>query len=392
MSYQLPANGFTVAIDRPAADVVLSQPFVHITGWVASTGPLPTRLCLVGGGGAELPVHMFDRPDVVATLPGHRVTGFDALVASPDLLGAAPVRLRVGQSERFELVDLPLRFEVASVQAIADDLPRRRERVRSVLACANGCAGDLAFLADHVHCPACGTRWPMTQGRPDLRSGTLRRAIDGGKPAAVSSNGYDPIAWSIINRLPNGLILDNGAGLRDRYLPNVVNLEIAALPGIDVLGVGEHLPFKDNSFDAVFSFAVLEHVRDPFACANEIARVLKPGGTLYAAVPFLQPFHGYPDHYYNMTSHGLRNLFERTLRIDEMGVPDSGKPFWALNWMLRSYVEGLPAEVAERFRTMTVNQLLGDPVAHLVNDYVRGLSAAADEELACVNYLIATKP
>jgi hypothetical protein len=26
-------------------------------------------------------------------------------------------------------------------------------------------------------------------------------------------------------------------------------------------------------------------------------------------VPFLQPLHGYPHHYYNMTGEGLRNLF-----------------------------------------------------------------------------------
>jgi SAM-dependent methyltransferase len=172
----------------------------------------------------------------------------------------------------------------------------------------------------------------------------------------------------------------------------VINLEICDLPTTDVMGVGEHLPFRDHSFDAVFSLAVLEHVRDPFACAREIARVLKPGGVLYAAVPFLQPFHGYPDHYYNMTSHGLRNLFAQHLRIDELGVPASGKPFWALNWILRSYVNGLPADVAQRFRGMTVDQLLGDPLAHLPNDYVTALSPAADEELACVNYLLATKP
>jgi hypothetical protein len=60
--------------------------------------------------------------------------------------------------------------------------------------------------------------------------------------------------------------------------------------------------------------------------------------------------------------------------------------------MLRSYVNGLPADVAARFRSMTVEQLLGDPLAHLPNEYVTTLSPAAEEELACVNYLIATKP
>lgn len=41
------------------------------------------------------------------------------------------------------------------------------------------------------------------------------------------------------------------------------------------------LPYDDESFHAVLSCGVLEHVRDPDASLDELARVLKPGGTLY---------------------------------------------------------------------------------------------------------------
>ena len=80
-----------------------------------------------------------------------------------------------------------------------------------------------------------------------------------------------------IHRLQDGLILDCGAGRRPIYYSNVVNFEIVAYDTTDVRGVGESLPFETDSFDAVFSFAVLEHVKDPFRCASEICRVLKPG-------------------------------------------------------------------------------------------------------------------
>ena len=42
----------------------------------------------------------------------------------------------------------------------------------------------------------------------------------------------------------------------------------------------EQLPFPDDSFDRVLSVQVIEHLLDPPAGIHELARVLKPGGTL----------------------------------------------------------------------------------------------------------------
>ena len=41
------------------------------------------------------------------------------------------------------------------------------------------------------------------------------------------------------------------------------------------------LPFENESFDAVLSCGVLEHVQEPEASLEELKRVLEPGGTLY---------------------------------------------------------------------------------------------------------------
>jgi SAM-dependent methyltransferase len=50
-------------------------------------------------------------------------------------------------------------------------------------------------------------------------------------------------------------------------------------------------PFKDNSFDAVFSSYVAEHFEEgPEALFREIHRVVKPGGLFFVVVPFNNAF------------------------------------------------------------------------------------------------------
>tara|TARA_B100000902_G_C27253589_1_gene886612 strand:- start:341 stop:1273 length:933 start_codon:yes stop_codon:yes gene_type:complete len=56
-------------------------------------------------------------------------------------------------------------------------------------------------------------------------------------------------------------------------------------------GIGEKLPYDDNSFDFVVSTDTFEHVQDLKNTMDECFRVLKPNGMLLAVFPqFLQPF------------------------------------------------------------------------------------------------------
>jgi len=52
-----------------------------------------------------------------------------------------------------------------------------------------------------------------------------------------------------------------------------------------ILGNAEHLPFKDNHFDAIALFDVLEHIKNHEEAIQEVFRVLKKGGLCFITVP-----------------------------------------------------------------------------------------------------------
>lgn len=208
----------------------------------------------------------------------------------------------------------------------------------------------------------------------------------------VSQHSYDPYALRIINQFPEGLILDCGAGKRAEYLSNVVNFEIVPYDTTDVVGVAEELPFADASFDGVVCLNVLEHVKNPFQAAKEISRVLKPGAQLYCVVPFLQLRHGFPNHYYNMTAEGLKNLFDPYLKIDSQEVIASGLPIWSLWLLIMHWAAGLTEPTKSEFLNLKLSDLMHHPVAIMNQDFVTKLSADKNFELASTTALFATKP
>lgn len=236
-----------------------------------------------------------------------------------------------------------------------------------------------------------GAIWQETGRCYNCLPPTLRDAFEVIPTDCVSAHPYDPYAEELIAACKTGWVLDCGAGFRAQPRDNVVAYEIVAYPSTDVLGVAEVMPFRDGVFDAVICLNVLEHVKDPFRAAREIARVLRPGGKLYCVVPFLQPLHGYPHHYYNMTAQGLRNLFADTLVVDRQIMLASGLPVWTLNGILNTWRAGLTGAVLEEFDSSTVAQLSADPVTLLERRFVTALSEAKNFELASTTALFATK-
>lgn len=376
-------------LDEPSQPAVLTRPDAVIRGWIVSAdqtiGDVYLRL-----GEVDVKLATADRPDVRAVFPGEHTVGFEARVrVDPTWTGPAALRWRLGDEMAEAELDV-----VVDGTSIANFLARKRrklDRVRRYLRCPK-CGSTLGDEMNGLACDrqSCDSRFVSDFYAHDFIDDAGRAYGGVISTSNVSAHPYTPETQKVVDDNVDGLVLDAGAGFRPDYIDHVVNLDVVGYDSTDVLGIGERLPFADSTFDAVISIAVLEHVRHPFECASELERVLKPGGTLLAMVPFLQPFHGYPDHYYNMTSHGLQNLFER-LDIEALYVPEAGAPIQTLTWFLDLWARGLPDETAAAFRAMTVDELIADPNVLGREAFAADLAPDVAEQIASVTCLIGRK-
>jgi SAM-dependent methyltransferase len=135
---------------------------------------------------------------------------------------------------------------------------------------------------------------------------------------------WGPRSLQLISELkPGSIFLDFGAGIKraEELAPNAVFIDAVHFPNIDIVNTADNLPFRSDIFDLVVSQAVFEHLPNPFQTANEIFRVLKPGGRVLIETAFMQPFHADPNHYFNMTIEGLRKIMEKFDILDLEVMP-----------------------------------------------------------------------
>ncbi len=149
---------------------------------------------------------------------------------------------------------------------------------------------------------------------------------------------FDHYAKKVFEK--GGFILDIGGGLRlDPKRGNVTNSDIQKKLGAEIarpdvqFKISDYtdkyspdfvedihqLSFSENTLDGLFCLAVLEHVYDPKKAAEEIVRVLKPGGRAFIYVPFLYRYHAhrsdYKD-YYRYSKDGIAYLFRGCSHIE----------------------------------------------------------------------------
>jgi SAM-dependent methyltransferase/uncharacterized protein YbaR (Trm112 family) len=256
-----------------------------------------------------------------------------------------------------------------------------------ILACPV-CKGELQRTADHLDCVACARRYPIVGEVPILLPDPSQPTAPNETDLGVRS-GYDPwLHRMVVQSLADDqVVVEVGCGNMTLDDPCILRMDVSLTPYVDLVGDVHALPFKPATLDFVFGLAVLEHLRNPFTAASEIYAALKPGGYVYGEANFVFGYHGYPHHFFNMSLHGLEQVFQafRPLRV---GIAPYQMPSFALQSVIATYLGSFRAERPADGRFAELLQLV---LRHPLHRYDAQIAASDAFRTAAGGYFFGMK-
>ena len=163
-----------------------------------------------------------------------------------------------------------------------------------------------------------------------------------------TQDNYQKFAELLVKQNPQPKVLVLGGGIEGQgmeALLSVPDIDISSSdvsfgPSTTLICDAHDIPFEDASFDGIIAQAVLEHVLDPQRCVEEIYRVLKDDGIVYAETPFMQQVHMGRYDFTRFTYLGHRRLFRKFEEISSGVVCGAGMALaWSYQYFLLSFVK-----------------------------------------------------
>jgi SAM-dependent methyltransferase/uncharacterized protein YbaR (Trm112 family) len=164
----------------------------------------------------------------------------------------------------------------------------------------------------------------------------------------MAQSNYRELAQQLLLQSTNPRVLVIGCGNLGEGLSVLLEYPSIELVDSDVSLGGRtaivcdahDLPFTSNCFDGVIIQAVLEHVVDPYRCVDEIHRVLREKGLIYAETPFMQQVHMGRYDFTRFTHLGHRRLFRCFEEIKSGAVGGPGMSLaWSYQYFLLSFFQ-----------------------------------------------------
>lgn len=189
-------------------------------------------------------------------------------------------------------------------------------------------------------------------------------------------------------------ILHLGSGNVGCSDKRVISLDVLPCENVDIVAEAENLPFADNSFDIVDSGAVFEHLVNPIAAIKEVKRVLKPGGIFNIDNSYMQPYHGFPGNYFNMTPQANETHLVDDFILIQSEIPESGTPLMTLSMIIDRFLANLSKKQKEKLLSTTLEELLNIVKSDLSsnNDLMKHFSEYEKRSMAATHLVVAKKP
>lgn len=213
-----------------------------------------------------------------------------------------------------------------------------------------------------------GESYPLVDGKPILVRTILAMHLASPPGNNISRNIGEYLPGNHYAG-PDAVILHLGSGDVPSTDPRVISMDVLPCPNVDIVCEAESLPFRSDSIDLVESGAVFEHLHDPWAAIAEVKRVLKPGGIFRIDTAFMQGYHGFPGHYYNMTPQAVETHLAGDYELLESYVPVSSSPLMTVTMAIDRYLGCLTTDLQKR--------LLGMPLGDVLDEMRRDLSPAS---------------
>lgn len=261
------------------------------------------------------------------------------------------------------------------------------------LLCCPVCRSKLVFENEQLECtnPSCNTDFPVVDGIPILinesssifsvndflnyesttfnlkpKSGIkqfLENLVPRTDVNVKSQINYETFVELIRKQSENPKILIIGGSILGKGMEalysdpaiEIIETDVSFGPRAALICDAHDLPFDDNSFDGVIVQAVLEHVVDPNRCVEEIYRVLKDKGVVYAETPFMQQVHMGRYDFTRFTHLGHRRLFRKFEEVASGPVCGPGMALsWSYEYFFLSFVKTkLAKDLVKAFTRLT---------------------------------------
>ena len=185
--------------------------------------------------------------------------------------------------------------------------------------------------------PKCRPRRTYLRMNPQKNRISIKQLIESFlalMPRRVESDPYSKMLPNFIANVkanPSARILEVGARnvtgnpVRQNFAGfDYVGMDIHPGENVDIVGDAHRLSetFPENSFDAIISIAVFEHLFFPWKVAMEMNKVLRPNGRVIVVTHPTWPSHELPWDFWRFQENGMHALFNKATGFKVVDVKE----------------------------------------------------------------------